>query len=1041
MKSNHLNGQYFVCTALALLKKVLFVLFILLSATLSRSQAQNFVDAGRNKIIRFPTYAQLQARPAINGVWKEHRKTTTSTFMDACFVTDTTMIVAGTKGNIMKFSNEKWHTIPVNTTSTINAIDFYDDKNGLAVGTDDLILKTTDGGNTWTQIASATGYLFYSLQYVNSQTIYLSGYKLESGAPVKSAFFKSTDGGNNWNLISEIPGYRITSFDFINSSLGIACGNRSGIFKTTDGGNSWQQLTVDLTRNNVSFDQIKAASIDTIYAVGNQGKIIKSFDGGNNWIEINPIRISLPSFNDTLIDTTPAMYKSIVCFSSDRITVAGNLEPSRMSWVMTSYDGGNSWEEEKTITGSKTRILRIVGNGSGGLIVTGEDGIILTKSSEDKFEWSPARGLSATNIPDPMAAPDVTTTYTVKRTSGSYTATDSVTVYVAGFSDKFKTINCGNTVQLDSVIYPSNFKGAVHYKWTPSIGLDNDTIAQPVCSATEDTKYTCVVVLNDGKSYNNTMYTDSVFVFVNTFEANAGDDIKTVCGSNVTLSATHNYTGPGNVTYKWYPSMGLDDNTKQNPVASISGDITYTVAVTTSSGCVAYDDVTIKSSILQPLIISQRFELTCGNTIIFDSIKTNYQGSGRLSYKWTPATGLNNDTVASPVCSASTYTSYVVTITTLEGNSTSSYISVWVNPVAIKPLNNKSFYCGQQVQLDSVTTNYTGTEKLSYKWTPATGLSNDTIPNPVATPNETTIYTVTISTPQGCTSTSNVTLTKQAAPTPAITGVSVDNQFKNKIVWEIPAYEYDSIFIYKETNQLNQYIKIGSVGSNINSLSDTLSQPKVMSNAYKISLLDRCGIETALSNKHKTMHLAINKGINNSWNLIWEPYVGFEVATYYIYRGTAENQLSLISSLSGANTQFSDFTAPGGDIYYQIEAVKSGGASGIKDTNGEVRNQTFTSRSNIAAYHANVGLNNLIDISSKIELLPNPAHHYLEVQTRAFNGTSLILTIYSLQGVALKKAEILSSKQQIDITGLNPGMYMVVLEDSQTRGSKKLVVK
>lgn len=1038
MKSNHLNGHSFVCTALDLLKKVLFAFFILTSATLSRSRAQNFVDAGRNKIIQFSPYAQLQARPVINGVWKEHRKTTTSSLRDACFVTDTTMIVAGTTGTIMKFSNEKWQTIPVNTTSAIHAIDFYDDKNGLAVGTNDLILKTTDGGNTWTQIPSATGYLFYSLQYVDSQTIYLSGYKIETGAPVKSAFFKSTDGGNNWNLISEIPGYRITSFDFINSSLGFACGNKSGIFKTTDGGNNWQSVTMDYI--NVMFDQIKAASIDTVYAVGNLGKIIKSFDGGNSWIEINPMRISLPSFNDTLIDTAPATFKSIVCSSSDRITVAGNLEPSRMGWVMTSYDGGYSWEEEKTITGSKPLILKIVGNASGGLIATGDQGIILTKSSEDKFEWLPARGLSATNIPDPMAAPDVTTTYTVKRTSGSYTATDNVTVYVAKFTDKTKTINCGNTVKLDSVMYPTSFKGSVRYKWTPATGLNNDTIARPVCSATEDTKYTCVVVLNDGKSYNNAMYTDSVFVFVNTFEANAGDDIKTVCGSNVTLSATHNYTGSGNVTYKWYPSMGLDDDTKQNPVATISGDITYTVAVTTSSGCVAYDDVTIKPSILQPLIISQRFELTCGNTITFDSIKTNYQGSGRLSYKWTPATGLNNDTVASPVCSASTYTSYVVTITTPEGNSTSSYISVWVNPVAIKPLNNKSFYCGQQVQLDSVTTNYKGTEKLRYKWTPAAGLSNDTIPNPVATPNETTKYTITVSTAQGCTSSANVILTKQAAPTPAIAGVSVDNQHKNKIVWEIPTYEYDSIFIYKETNQLNQYVRIGSVGKYINSLSDTLSQPKVMSNAYKISLLDHCGIETALSNKHKTMHLAINKGINNSWNLIWEPYVGFEVATYYIYRGTAENQLSLISSLSGANTQFSDFTAPGGDIYYQIEAVKSGGASGIKGANGEVRNQTFTSRSNIAAYHANVGLQNPLDISHDIVLTPNPARDHTTIYTNAFSGKSLNLTVFNLQGVALIKAEMKSATHDLNLSGLDQGMYLIVIEDSQIRGCKKLIV-
>ena len=92
MKSNHLNGQPFVCTALALLKKILFASFILTSAILSISQAQNFVDAGRNKIIRFPEYAQLQARPVINGIWKEHSKTSSSTLkikldvFEFCFI-------------------------------------------------------------------------------------------------------------------------------------------------------------------------------------------------------------------------------------------------------------------------------------------------------------------------------------------------------------------------------------------------------------------------------------------------------------------------------------------------------------------------------------------------------------------------------------------------------------------------------------------------------------------------------------------------------------------------------------------------------------------------------------------------------------------------------------------------------------------------------------------------------------------------------------------------------------------------------------------
>jgi len=53
---------------------------------------------------------------------------------------------------------------------------------------------------------------------------------------------------------------------------------------------------------------------------------------------------------------------------------------------------------------------------------------------------------------------------------------------------------------------------------------------------------------------------------------------------------------------------------------------------------------------------------------------------------------------------------------------------------------------GGSVQLAAVTgTGY------RYSWTPATGLSNDTIYNPVASPADTTQYILTVTTPQGCT--------------------------------------------------------------------------------------------------------------------------------------------------------------------------------------------------------------------------------------------------------------------------------------------------
>jgi hypothetical protein len=534
--------------------------------------------------------------------------------------------------------------------------------------------------------------------------------------------------------------------------------------------------------------------------------------------------------------------------------------------------------------------------------------------------------------------------------------------------------------------------------------------------------------LNDGHEFIDSVFTSTNYVKVDTFSANAGDDVIASPGSQVQLHVSHNYTGNDQVSYKWYPSEGLDDDTSQHPIVTVSGEISYTVIVTTSSGCMATDDVRVTSTIFKPLVYQRNLSLTCGSSLEIDSIKTNYAGKGRLRYQWLPATGLSSDTVPNPVCSVAANTTYKVSIISPEGNSTSCTVVVKVNNITINPINDKIVYCGQQIQLGPVTTNYKGNERLRYKWTPSTGLSNDTIPNPVVTAGDNYYYTITVTTAGGCTGSVNVRLLTQLVPTPSITSVSVDSLHQNSIEWALPNFVYDSIYIYKETNQQNQYSKIGSVGKSISSFIDTLSEPKLMSNSYKISLLDRCGKVTAQSSRHKNMHLAINKGENNSWNLNWEPYVGFTVVTYNIFRGTDENQLSLISSLSSSSTLFTDLTAPAGDIYYQIEAIAE-------------TSDSIVSRSNIASFQENTGVNNPLDISGEILLSPNPVRDYVEVTAKMFNGKPLTLTVCNLQGMVLMRTEMTVATQNINLSQLSPGMYLIVVDNERVKGCKKLVKK
>jgi len=96
---------------------------------------------------------------------------------------------------------------------------------------------------------------------------------------------------------------------------------------------------------------------------------------------------------------------------------------------------------------------------------------------------------------------------------------------------------------------------------------------------------------------------------------------------------------------------------------------------------------------------------------------------------------------------------YTVTVTDQNGCSSSTQIAVASIPGPAVTASASSFIIleGDSVQL-------TGTGATNYQWSPPNGLSCTTCENPVASPAQTTTYTVTGTDNNGCTGTASVTL-------------------------------------------------------------------------------------------------------------------------------------------------------------------------------------------------------------------------------------------------------------------------------------------
>jgi hypothetical protein len=354
--------------------------------------------------------------------------------------------------------------------------------------------------------------------------------------------------------------------------------------------------------------------------------------------------------------------------------------------------------------------------------------------------------------------------------------------------------------------------------------------------------------------------------------------------------------------------------------------------------------------------------------------------------------------------------------------------------------------CGNSIGLFSYV-NYTGSGTLKYKWIPSTGLNNDTIAGPICSATSKTIYTVTISTPDGCSASANVTVSMLAMQQPEIGIVGINSSNKNRIVWNKPiSTGIESYFIYKETNASNVYEKIGSVPyDSLSVFVDSLSFPNIKSNKYKLAIFDRNGLESAQSYPHKTMHLSINRGQNNSWNLIWEPYEGFNVSTYNIYRGTNTGNLNFVDATSGSSTQFSDATAPTGDVYYQLEVISPNlinptkVTSSIQKSKGSESNSSFalvsynSSRSNIATNVLD-GISEYSGGNNNINIYPNPVKDELRIEFA--EGTTF--EILNLMGQSVYNGNLVENTI-VRTSNFSSGVYLIKFKTGKYYEYRKII--
>lgn len=148
----------------------------------------------------------------------------------------------------------------------------------LAVGMRGHILKSADG-KSWTQQFSPVRSMLVTIDFPTDTTGFIGGHD--------GTILKTTDGGDSWTLqhFNPEPRRPVIVYDlmFDTPERGFAVGSYGLILRTTDGGETWTQLTPDIEFLGFHNSQIQRLSNDVLLIVGEKGLAARSTDDGETW--------------------------------------------------------------------------------------------------------------------------------------------------------------------------------------------------------------------------------------------------------------------------------------------------------------------------------------------------------------------------------------------------------------------------------------------------------------------------------------------------------------------------------------------------------------------------------------------------------------------------------------------------------------------------------------------------------------------------------------------------------------------------------------
>ncbi|MEO8148100.1 MAG: T9SS type A sorting domain-containing protein [Bacteroidia bacterium] len=633
--------------------------------------------------------------------------------------------------------------------------------------------KSTNGGATFLPIASGlplsanVGRLEIAVTPADTNYVYLVAIKKNTYDFY--GFYRSVDGGDNFTLRSNTPNILIapgSSQAWYNLAMAVSPIHKDTIlvggtnmYKSVDGGLNWTKHT-----NNVpglipfvhpdhhSIDFLPGT--DSVYFSGNDGGVWKTTDRGATW---NPINEGLQISQMYKLGTAAINPNTILTGHQDMGT---HLLKSN-NWSLFTQNTGDGMEcifehDNDTImylesyngyilvTYNTYPLYNIVCNINGSgvnaagnwltpivmnpvydtVLLVGKAQVYRTLNGGSSFTQVGSIPSNGLNISSLAYAPSNPNFIYASKSNAFFVTTDgnSFVDRTAGLpisSAQISSIGVSNTQPGKVWVTFSGYSSA-NKVWVSS---DTGATWSNYSTGLPNLPVNCITYQNNT---NNALY--------------VGTDVGVYFRSDSLSSWQQFFTG--------LPNVGVRE-------MEISYSINKIRAATNGRGLWESDLVSTLSVSIQ----SNSAAICNGSNAQLSTTVSN--GSGAYSYSWLPVAGLNNSTIANPIASPNSTTTYTVTVTEIStGKTATANFLITVNPLptATVTANGATTFCsGNNVTLNA------GAGFNSYLW--STGATTQTI-----LVNQTGNFSVIVTNSNNCSATSAATsLTVNPLPTANIT--------------------------------------------------------------------------------------------------------------------------------------------------------------------------------------------------------------------------------------------------------------------------------